>query len=333
MHLRRLQGRELTLILLTGAGFSRNWGGWLANEVFEYVLGRPEVGNELRQRLWADKLRQRGFEETLGDIQQEAARGAPRTREMVDQFMAALVAMFHEMNRGLAAAAFEPQRSDQRYSVTTFLRRFDYIFTLNQDLALEHHYIPGMKGHCVTPGLVPIAQPDLVFGSSPDDPSTFKLAADKQPYIKLHGSSNWVRPGGSPLLVLGGGKEIEIRREPLLNWYEREFAIALKGSDAKLVVIGYSFSDAHVNRVIGQAAESGGLSLFIVDPNGVDVLDPWRDRPVHIRGDAPIRDQLSPHIRGASRRPLSATFGYDRVEHAKLMHFLGVPDPATLNLG
>jgi hypothetical protein len=25
--------------LLTGAGFSRNWGGWLANEAFEYLLG------------------------------------------------------------------------------------------------------------------------------------------------------------------------------------------------------------------------------------------------------------------------------------------------------
>jgi hypothetical protein len=25
-------------ILLTGAGFSRNWGGWLADEAFEYLL-------------------------------------------------------------------------------------------------------------------------------------------------------------------------------------------------------------------------------------------------------------------------------------------------------
>jgi hypothetical protein len=29
--------------LLTGAGFSRNWGGWLANEAFEYLLGAPEI--------------------------------------------------------------------------------------------------------------------------------------------------------------------------------------------------------------------------------------------------------------------------------------------------
>jgi hypothetical protein len=29
----------MTFILLTGAGFSRNWGGLLADEAFEYLLG------------------------------------------------------------------------------------------------------------------------------------------------------------------------------------------------------------------------------------------------------------------------------------------------------
>jgi len=30
-------------LLLLGAGFSRNWGGWLASEAFEYLLGSPEM--------------------------------------------------------------------------------------------------------------------------------------------------------------------------------------------------------------------------------------------------------------------------------------------------
>src|SRR5579862_9548790 len=120
----------MTLILLTGAGFSRNWGGWLANEAFEYVLGRPEIGLELRQRLWADKVKGRGFEDTLGVLQQDAATGRPRAGEMVGEFMDALVAMFNEMNQGLAAAQFEPQNA-VAFMVGTFLARFDYIFTLN----------------------------------------------------------------------------------------------------------------------------------------------------------------------------------------------------------
>jgi hypothetical protein len=33
----------VSYILLTGAGFSRNWGGWLANEAFEYLLGCSEI--------------------------------------------------------------------------------------------------------------------------------------------------------------------------------------------------------------------------------------------------------------------------------------------------
>jgi hypothetical protein len=29
--------------LLTGAGFSRNWGCWLADEVFDYLLADPQL--------------------------------------------------------------------------------------------------------------------------------------------------------------------------------------------------------------------------------------------------------------------------------------------------
>jgi hypothetical protein len=60
----------MTLILLTSAGFSRNWGGWLANEAFEYILGRPEIGEDLRTCLWRDNVKRRGFEDTLGELPQ-----------------------------------------------------------------------------------------------------------------------------------------------------------------------------------------------------------------------------------------------------------------------
>jgi hypothetical protein len=32
-----------------GAGFSRNWGGMLADDVFQYLLGCNELGDELRR--------------------------------------------------------------------------------------------------------------------------------------------------------------------------------------------------------------------------------------------------------------------------------------------
>lgn len=41
-------------LLLLDAGFSRNSGGWLASEAFEYLPGCPEVcaSGELRALLW-----------------------------------------------------------------------------------------------------------------------------------------------------------------------------------------------------------------------------------------------------------------------------------------
>ena len=61
-------------VLLLGAGFSRNWGGWLAPEVFEYLLGCPEVDEELRSLLWKHKD-QGGFEAALGELQDALLRG------------------------------------------------------------------------------------------------------------------------------------------------------------------------------------------------------------------------------------------------------------------
>ena len=319
--------------MLTGAGFSRNWGGWLANEAFEYILGRPEIGKELRTRLWQDKIQRRGFEDTLGELQRQKQKVDQSAAKMVREFMGALVAMFDAMNKGLSAATFEWQTDPSHVDtvsmyVRRFLARFDYIFTLNQDLLLESHYLgigisssPQIKfDGTQRPGLKPMLSIGSVERWTPDH-TKLKIEPRQQPYIKLHGSSDWVRDSGEPLLVLGGGKSVEIAQDQLLTWYQKEFSAALHRQGAKLMVIGYSFSDEHINEIIGRAADQGDLTLFIVDPEGVDVLDKWKGYQ-GVPPPQPLRDQLNPHIRGASRRPLSATFGHDRVEHGKLMAFL-----------
>jgi hypothetical protein len=71
-----------------------------------------------------------------------------------------------------------------------------------------------------------------------------------------------------------------------------------------------------------QAADKGGLQLFIVDPQGVEVLDKQNPRnPIRVAGE--LMNRLNQHIIGASRRSLTATFGHDRVEHSKIMRFFG----------
>jgi hypothetical protein len=145
------------------------------------------------------------------------------------------------------------------------------------------------------------------------DPDLTKLKIEprQQPYIKLHGSSNWLRDGPEArVMVLGGSKSVEIDQDPLLRWYQKEFSEALHRKGTKLMTIGYSFGDQHINEIIVEAAEKGGLKIFIVDLAGVSVVL------------KPSAQRLTSHIWGASRRPLSSTFRDDRVEHDKIRAFL-----------
>jgi hypothetical protein len=325
----------MTYVLLTGAGFSRNWGGWLANEAFEYLIGSPDIDEHLRHLLWAHKSRGGGFEDAVAELQREYnLRKDERTKKPLDELQAAIVGMFNEMNRAFNGIQFEPQ--DQiEYLIRTFLIRFDAIFTLNQDLLLERHYLDGnialsqsrkWNGWQI-PGIRPFDPNQQGFDptpapartQTPDDPANVTEQPGAQPYYKLHGSTNWIgRAGGQTrLLIMGGNKAAEINQYPLLAWYHRKFDEYLSRG-TRLMVIGYSFSDHHINQAIMKAAEKGALRLFIIDPQGVDVLN--KQDPRHIQYQTDLMG-LNPYIIGASRRSLMTTFASDRVEHGRLTRF------------
>lgn len=148
-------------------------------------------------------------------------------------------------------------------------------------------------------------------------PDEFDLNTRIQPYFKLHGSSNWISgPTGERLLVMGGNKAISINQFPILTRYHAEFQRLINVGGSRLMVIGYSFSDAHINKVIGEAVDANRLKLFIVDPQGVDVID--KSKPTPIRIPDAYMEKLAPHIIGASRRSLIETFASDVVEFDKL---------------
>jgi len=84
--------------LLTGAGFSRNWGGWLANEAFEYLLGAPEIDDYLRNVLWGAKLRGEGLEGALSIVQGAyASSKSAETKRQLDRLTQAVIGMFNAM--------------------------------------------------------------------------------------------------------------------------------------------------------------------------------------------------------------------------------------------
>ena len=327
-------------LLLLGAGFSRNWGGWLAAEAFEYLLGCPEVtaNSRVQNLLWQHKD-SGGYESALASLQSAWKLHPQENLPFLVALQDAVRRMFFDMNTAfLRYDDLEFQQAHERM-VRTALVRFDAIFTLNQDLLLEHRYLndnvalalPGQWDGFQLPGLTPQSSKDFPNVKStanrdwlPMDPSQFEVLPRHQPYFKLHGSSNWTHPTGSPLLVMGGNKEGEIKFHPILNWYNGLFENYLAQPNTRLLVIGYGFKDAHINRAITEAVEKAGLKIFIIDPAGADLA--WKLNETRNRGTiavgTPLEDLFKTSLLGASRRGLNEIFGGDSLEHAKVMRFI-----------
>lgn len=328
-------------IILLGAGFSRNWGGYLGSEVFEYLLSCPEVGGDptLREMLW--RTRTEGFEVALGELQAGFKENPARFAEPLREFQGAIASMFTAMNSAFARRGFDFPPTNIATSVTYFLSQFDAIFTLNQDLLLESHYMgcnfsngehyrqwAGQK----PPGLEVAIQRNCpehlrFFHHTwrPVPETEFEVGAGIQPIWKLHGSSNWVERDGSELLVMGGGKEETIGDHPILAWYGREFERAMRIEGARLMIVGYGFRDQHINRMIARAVGDCGLKLFIIGPQGSDIAAVFRSSEVadasSILYGYDLEAVFARGLIGASRRGLGEIFGTDAIEHAKVMRF------------
>jgi hypothetical protein len=316
--------------LLLGAGFSRNWGGWLANEVFEYLLGVQEVvdDTQLQADLWRHKDRG-GFEAALEELQIEASRSGDRRR--LETMENAVQRMFADMDKG-----FQGQRGELfRFEFVAgadlmrqFLSRFDAIFTLNQDVLLERQYfnegmpllnpqkwdtwgIPGMRAEVSSMVRVPGSEEVPTYTPSGD----FNTSARIQPFLKLHGSANWRDQDGRLIIALGGNKAGTIRANDVLTKQFSYFRTSVSQGACRLMIIGYGFQDQHINQLLLDAVTSSGLRLFIIDPLGVDVALENRDKPLR------QKNKFAGYIIGASRRSLREIFGTDQVERAKVIRF------------
>lgn len=325
-------------LLLLGAGFSRNWGGWLASEVFEWLLGHPAIrkSRELRELLWKTQISGGGFEAALSEVQHAHAADPQKHQATLDDIQQAVSDMFDSMNKAMHVRQFEFSQSRQ-WQVSTFLGKFDAIFTLNQDTLLEHFYTsdnvqlndPQRWDGIVFPGLVQRAVIDTAFSDSwaysewsPGPSGSTEIPGRYQPIFKLHGSSNWTSASGSPLLIVGGAKSKAIADTPVLQAYMSEFQRLLTLDNARLMTIGYGYRDDHINEVIVDAARKG-LLLYNISPQGSDaakVSNGGRQGIVQPANN-PLEEAFEQNLIGASRRSLSAIFSDDVVEHRKILRF------------
>jgi hypothetical protein len=278
-------GKFSKRVLLTGAGWSRNWDGLLASEIWNSLIGHGAVLSNARLRDLL--LAEPSFEAALGRTHFPPFTDADR--HALEQ---AVIDIFVAMDRAIGGP-HDPWINT--YKVQELMFRFwgrsgegnsaGYIFTTNQDLFPERFLwnelrygaprgaLPGLLlvggQNWFSPNLGPYS-PAFVMQPMRDPASQARLTGQMN-VIKLHGSFNWRAADGSNLLVVGTEKTAKIAAMPLLSWYAEIFRQSLFAGEVRLMVVGYGFGDEHINAVIAEAVEKHGLTLFIWDAGGGDL--------------------------------------------------------------
>jgi hypothetical protein len=230
----------------------------------------------------------RGFEDALATLH----KGDPYGADDIAAMESAVLDTFIDMDSDIGDNHRFRDGEISIHKLQGMLQRFQgplnsseynssFIVTLNQDLALERHWYNfnhwGMR--VCLPGM---PNPQGMYSGGrhffgPDLPAyshQFDVVVPKEPllelksnlnYVKLHGSFNWRFDDGTSTLVMGGSKLEQIVRSPLLLAYHEIFSKVLSGTQ-KLLVIGYSFQDEHINKVIADAVSQAGLRVAIWDP-------------------------------------------------------------------
>lgn len=266
-------------ILLTGAGFTKDFGGHLASEMWAAILNQPQISSTPRLRTYL--LEQLNFEKAYDAVLTSESFTSSGKIAFTEALRGAYLAMDAAINQNKIPASALCTNFVSRFSGSSQKRGF--FFTLNQDLLVERFFsssslstgllkIPGLEHNWWFNGKLP---ENLDTNYRVPLPNESELKARKQKfsekspesfaYVKLHGSYGWIGADGRDAMVIGFEKEGSISREPLLQWYFDLFQEALVQGDTKLVVIGYGFRDKHINDVIAEAIPHG-LRIYIVSP-------------------------------------------------------------------
>lgn len=266
-------------ILLTGAGFTHNFGTPLVSGMSAMLISDKRIQSYPKVRhIFLNSF---DYESNYYEIMEGSC-----TSEEKDAVHNAMVAAYDRIDSIVRDYKFtkeapypiniyEVQKLINQFSVTD---KKGFVFTTNQDLFMERHYyngerlfIPGIKNQKWFSSLFtePIKPSEYCQLPTRDELEANKdkyFSGSKFFYIKLHGSQNWKDSSGSPLMVIGRGKKEQIENEPLLAWYFDVFKSALCQPNRKLLVIGYGFGDDHINKIVAEAVKNHNLKIYIISP-------------------------------------------------------------------
>lgn len=287
----RMNFESNPVLLLTGAGFSHNFGTPLARDMWAWIFNQK--GIQKQPRLKNLLLNDFDFESVA--LKVRAGDFAEEEKEAIEEALKFAYLALDEILIGWKSGVGGSSPLNI-YGFQEFLTRFSensrrrgkkgFLFTLNQDLLLERHYYsfsaPGKVAN--RPQILGLSHRRGWFESNftkplhKDDycvlPSEDKLnaAVDSQLthgsffYVKLHGSHNWLSDDGRPQMVIGDDKSGQINNHPLLAKYFEIFKEVISQPDRRLLVCGYGFRDKHINVLIKKAIVGNGLQVYILSP-------------------------------------------------------------------
>lgn len=268
-------------VVLTGAGFTKDFGGFLATEMHEKILNSSKIQPFARIRKLL--LEDFDYESVYSKVMSENYE-AEEKKALSDVMFDVYKAMDDRTkdycwNRNESRGVSWPGASHILKVCTRVSNKKGYLFTTNQDIFVDRQcghrsgFVPRIGGNQV--GLGPRAQlkPEHYIQLPNEEEierlkSQFPSSGDLQ-YIKLHGSLGWLSANGGNKMVLGKAKMQDIEAEPILNlYYHSIFKPVISQEGCHLLVVGYGFADDHINSVIVEAAKNHGLKLFVITPSG-----------------------------------------------------------------
>lgn len=279
--------------VLTGAGFTKNFGGFLASEMQSKIFNDAAIQNNptLRSLLMRDS----DFESVFAQVIEGSGYSEIEKKILQD----VIERVYFQLDEAIRGWVFNHD-NPLAFNIYGLNELFghclsngpkkSFFFTLNQDLLMERHNAyrwPGVPGF--SQEFYSLSQrrfEDRFFvriGSENVVENIEKDIANHggHSYIKLHGSFGWRASNGSRYMVLGKNKERDIEREPLLQAYLELFKKTLQEGNKKLLVVGYGFRDQHINKILAKSVEDYGLQLFIITTTSMAGFNNVFDREGH----------------------------------------------------
>ena len=284
-------------ILLTGAGFTKNFGTPLAIEMWATIFNHKIIQAQPRiKELMMDNFDYESIYtsiikgsytedekktikyvvkfayDNIDSILRKYARGVPLSVKLTN--ITEFITLFNE-NRIRSVTGSNNIKGYYQHKKGNK----SFIFTLNQDLFFERLY---SNSHLSIPGIEnnsewftsyfrkQLGDPD--YCQLPNEGALNRIKSDILQngnffLIKLHGSCNWISSDGTENIVIGKGKKEQIQKEPLLRYYSEVFKMALSHDQRRLLIIGYGFGDEHINRILAEAVRDYKLEIYIISPD------------------------------------------------------------------